>query len=509
MKSNIGHLEVAAGVAGLIKAACAVRDGRIPPTLHFSTPNPAIDLATTPFFVPIETRPWAACAGLRRAGVSSFGVGGTNAHVVLEEPPGRAPRQSTPAPLDFIASAPTEAALRATAGALAATLRSRPGLDASDVAFTLREGRRRMAAQLAVRADSVAAFAAALERRRGRRRDSAPGRRCNPRIPRPPCASAADRARSPATLDRACQGGLSRFGARPRSAMAGAASEAVPQLQRIDGDAAGMHFVKRIAANDPWLVDHCRDGVPVLPGAAVILLARAAAAAALASPTVVLESLAWRRMLQRGDDGLTVEIEVADGSRGDAVVRLREPGGTVAAEAQATTRERPRPAALDMAGIAQRCTGRFDVDRLYDAFAQRGFVYGAAFRRLTDIAVGSDECLARLAPADVPIAGDAGAFDAAMQAAFPLLGDDDVVWIPAGVGRTTLCAPDDRAALVHVRRTARDQDLFSAVRYRCRCRGPYPGGDGRCPFSACRTAHFDGDRMERGAARAGPRMPAR
>ncbi|WP_165950209.1 type I polyketide synthase [Actinomadura sp. GC306] len=85
VKTNIGHLEAAAGVAGLIKAALAVRHGTIPPNLHFGRWNPAIDAGRSRFFVPVEETPWPTGEGVRRAGVSSFGFGGTNAHVVLEE----------------------------------------------------------------------------------------------------------------------------------------------------------------------------------------------------------------------------------------------------------------------------------------------------------------------------------------------------------------------------------------------------------------------------------------
>src|SRR5262249_19994324 len=86
VKSNVGHLDAAAGVVGFIKAALAVHHGVIPPSLHFESPNPRIDFASSPFFVNAALRPWSQ-EGVRRAGVSSFGMGGTNVHVVLEQPP--------------------------------------------------------------------------------------------------------------------------------------------------------------------------------------------------------------------------------------------------------------------------------------------------------------------------------------------------------------------------------------------------------------------------------------
>src|SRR5229473_6200561 len=88
-KTNVGHLDIAAGVTGLINATHIVRDGVFPPTLHFKRPNPNFDFENSPFRVTGERSEWKADGGLRRAGVSGFGVGGTNAHVVLEQAPER------------------------------------------------------------------------------------------------------------------------------------------------------------------------------------------------------------------------------------------------------------------------------------------------------------------------------------------------------------------------------------------------------------------------------------
>jgi acyl transferase domain-containing protein/acyl carrier protein len=92
VKSNVGHLDSAAGVCGFIKTVLALKHAQVPPSLHCSTPNPNIDFGRTPFYVNTGLRPWPTrCDQPRRAGVSSFGIGGTNAHVVLEEAPSRAP----------------------------------------------------------------------------------------------------------------------------------------------------------------------------------------------------------------------------------------------------------------------------------------------------------------------------------------------------------------------------------------------------------------------------------
>ena len=118
VKSNVGHLEVAAGVASLIKAILSIKHARIAPTCHFNSPNPRIDFASTPFFVNKTAIDWPQGFSPRRAAVSSFGVGGTNAHLILEEAPQRESSRSAGAvanPL-LVVSARSEKALKELAG---------------------------------------------------------------------------------------------------------------------------------------------------------------------------------------------------------------------------------------------------------------------------------------------------------------------------------------------------------------------------------------------------------
>ena len=144
VKTNVGHLDTAAGMAGLIKTIQALKHRELPPSLHFETPNPRIDFASTPFHVSSRLTPWES-SGPRRAGVSSFGIGGTNAHVVLEEaPPAARPGESREWQL-LVLSARTPAALDAVAGELAARLRGAPEPELADVAHTLRVGRKAFA----------------------------------------------------------------------------------------------------------------------------------------------------------------------------------------------------------------------------------------------------------------------------------------------------------------------------------------------------------------------------
>ena len=141
VKSNFGHLSCAAGVAGLIKTVLVLEKGVIPPTVHYTEPNPAIDFGSSPFYVTTSPQPWERNGTPRRAGVSAFGVGGTNAHVVVEEAPERPPsRKRRPHQLLTFSARSPEALDEATAR-LAERLESRPDLDPADVAFTLHVGR--------------------------------------------------------------------------------------------------------------------------------------------------------------------------------------------------------------------------------------------------------------------------------------------------------------------------------------------------------------------------------
>ncbi len=141
VKSNIGHLEVAAGVVSLIKTILCLKHKAIPATLHFTSPNPELRLDETPFAVQSAYGPWE-WDGVLRAGVSSFGVGGTNAHLVVEEaPPVAAPAEPAD-PQVILLSTETEAALEESRNALAAALNETGAPSLSDVAFTL-AGRRK------------------------------------------------------------------------------------------------------------------------------------------------------------------------------------------------------------------------------------------------------------------------------------------------------------------------------------------------------------------------------
>lgn len=163
VKTNIGHTDAAAGVAGLIKTVLALEHKQLPPSLNFTRANPNIDFATSPFFVNTELNEWQTNGTPRRAGVSSFGIGGTNVHVVLEEAP-RVETHAGASRLQLLTlSTKTAAALEAARMNLAAYLKQHSEINLADVAFTLQTGRRSFAHRLALVCRDATEAAAALE----------------------------------------------------------------------------------------------------------------------------------------------------------------------------------------------------------------------------------------------------------------------------------------------------------------------------------------------------------
>ncbi|MEC0207770.1 beta-ketoacyl synthase N-terminal-like domain-containing protein [Paenibacillus ehimensis] len=171
VKTNIGHLDSAAGIAGLIKTVLCLQNKMLPPSLHYTEPNPKIDFANSPFYVNDRLREWKTDGHPRRAGVSSFGMGGTNAHVVLEEAPlaetarhpeerdafadvetgtGPGTERGTTGWNVIVLSAKTDTALRRKTERLIGYLQADRDVPLSDVAYTLAAGRETFARRLAV-----------------------------------------------------------------------------------------------------------------------------------------------------------------------------------------------------------------------------------------------------------------------------------------------------------------------------------------------------------------------
>ncbi|HEY3868275.1 MAG TPA: SDR family NAD(P)-dependent oxidoreductase [Actinocrinis sp.] len=163
-KTNLGHLEAAAGIAGLVKAILAIQHREVPPIVHLGTPNPRLDIDGTRVALPTQVEAWAAAGAGGYAGVSSFGMSGTNAHIVLGPAPAPQANQDAPsAPVEgFTLTARSEEAVRELAASHAAVLERLPEGDFAAFAYSATHGRARQPWRIAVRASDPAAAAAAL-----------------------------------------------------------------------------------------------------------------------------------------------------------------------------------------------------------------------------------------------------------------------------------------------------------------------------------------------------------
>ncbi|WP_343675058.1 beta-ketoacyl synthase N-terminal-like domain-containing protein [Chitinophaga sp.] len=144
VKSNIGHLDAAAGIASLIKAVLCVEKGMLVPSINFTAPNPGLQLGTSPFYVSRKVAPWPAQFDIRRAGISSLGVGGTNVHVVIEQAPAAERAEVTAHPHVVTLSAAGAANLQSAKAELAAYIRQHEELRLEDIAYTTVYGRRQL-----------------------------------------------------------------------------------------------------------------------------------------------------------------------------------------------------------------------------------------------------------------------------------------------------------------------------------------------------------------------------
>ncbi len=477
VKSNVGHLEGAAGIVGLAKVLLSFRHGRLAPSLpHSETLNPECDFAAAGFALQLEPGAWPERDGPRRAGLSAFGAGGTNVHMILEEPPTVAARPAlTGGRVPVVLSAPGESQLRASAAALAEALAADPRIALADVAHTLAVGREPMTERLALTAAStgelserLAAFANGDTGGILRGRAGTPPERPVPADPESAARHfvAGGNAAPVAGGRRIALPGIAF--ARERYWLEPASSRAAPARLHplIDANVSsvdGIAFRRRFRADEALMRDHRFAGTPMLPGAATLEMARAAAALALPSGTVsALANVVWLAPVVAADDGavdLRVALTPAPGGLAFEVIS----GAGTHARGTARTGATLLAERLDPAAIAARCGPPTPAADGYATLARHGLEYGASLRVLTRIAAGTDEVLAELdlTATDPACRLEPAAIDGALQAlvALPLLGRDgpalpfsvdEVAWTAA----PATGAPMPARLLVHARKVA-------------------------------------------------------
>lgn len=436
VKTNIGHLETAAGIAGILKALLAIRHGYIPANIHFEEVNPYINLKGTPFFIADKLTRWdAPPSGRRVAGVSSFGFGGANAHVVLEEY--IAPARQSPASQDpqlVVLSAKNDDRLDAYVQSLYAYL-AKTDVELNDLAFTLQVGRDEMPARLALVVSSMAELKQKLSeilegaKPQGSYHNLLGKKSAEVDTPVQPFIEQKDLSRlaelwvSGAKIDwRALhkaavprrvsaptypfarerhwvQGGEAK--AAKESALSIAAAPVLhPLVHRNTSTFEEQKFSARFTGDEFFLADHMVETQKILPGVAYLEMARAAGELSADANVRVIRNLRWERPLLVGSEAKDVEISlVPAGNEVKFTIRSVAGGSAVT---HCTGRlgydvDKPVPEYLDITGIRERCPEQVITrDELYPFLSSQGLKLGRGFQIVQNICANELESLAVL-----------------------------------------------------------------------------------------------------------------
>ncbi len=514
VKSNVGHLEAASGMAGLCKVLLQMRHGSLVPSLHADPPNPNIDFDSTPLRVQGGLAPWPRPEGTpRRAGLSSFGAGGANAHLVLEEYVTPPAATQEPGPYLFPLSTRVPERLPVLAAELADAL-ERGLADGSaphpaDVAFTLQQGREEWVDRMVVQASTIPELVARLRGDdparvwTGSARGPAASRAAAPTSTDPAAIAAAWAAGAPVSWP-------TRTGSRVPlpgypfeelrcwltetiwSPPAGrsTAGPVHPLLDGIDPAESldGLTYRTVFRPEHLYIDGHRLGDTRLLPAAAALEMARAAAESAGAGERLRLSHVRWLRPFVVDGTARTARTRLR---RGDTGTRfdLRDDTGELLAEGRVETLPAQAEQTIDIEALRARLDRRHEGTGLYADLTDAGLVYGPALRTVEWIAAGDGEALVRLRiPAEAaPFAGCAlhpSMIDGALHA-FAVLRDRDSgpAMVPYALTAAEVHAPVTDLGYAHVRAvgadrynlTLTDSDGHVRVRLRDLSLRPAPG----------------------------------
>jgi acyl transferase domain-containing protein/NAD(P)-dependent dehydrogenase (short-subunit alcohol dehydrogenase family)/pimeloyl-ACP methyl ester carboxylesterase/aryl carrier-like protein len=462
VKGNIGHTTMSAGIAGLLKVLLALRHGKLPPTVGFTTINPEIDLAGSPFFMIDRLRDWPVnMSGERIAAVSSFGFSGTNCHLVVAGSPPEPERRMVARREMIPVSARTESEFETLLHRLADALTS--SHDVGDVAFTMSTGRRHLAVRAAVVANHVDELRDKLRALAKRQvvESCWRGRVDETDASKVPPESGT----SPADLAVAHVGGQDIdwavvFRGRPVRRVVLPCYPLGGSRHWIGGGSRSTSAGGVLHPDDPLVADHQVEGQRVLAGAVSIELVVAEAERRGWSLPIRLGRIRWLRpfVVERP---IAVELELTD--RTYRIGDKAQPHGTGMCES--IELEQPQ---LDLAAARSRCARRVDIAALYRSFEASGLRYGPSFRLLSAIEAGDGELVATLVrPAVATVTVPAAILDGAFQAVAVLVDHDDVTpLVPVAVRSLDVHASLATVAHAVVRRRSNleyDIDVIDAA----------------------------------------------
>ncbi|MGE4043444.1 MAG: SDR family NAD(P)-dependent oxidoreductase [Acetobacteraceae bacterium] len=476
VKANIGHLEAAAGIAGLTRVVLQLRHRTLTPTHRHGPPNPNIDFAATPFRLQEVTEPWTGAAPLR-AGISSFGAGGANAHLLVEEY--RAPRTVADAhgPALFLLSARTNVQLHAYARRMADFLRTSPWCLA-DVCRTLQCGREPMATRLAFVARTLDEAADRLEHFIA----NDPGGVLHAELDddcaaEPPPAGAGLQDLAAAWVRGAAidwpaldlPGETVPLPAHPfmrrRYWLADSPLAATPTvashpfLDRALPSLDGATWEKRFQRADAVIRDHVVRGRFLVPGVVQLEMARAAAAS-VGRGTAVLADIVWPAPLEVPEAGIAATIVVR--RDGDALAFAITAGGIVTCQGRAVERGLEAGDGVDVDARRRGLPRHLAGQAIYDRLAAMGLAYGPGLRIVTDIWSDDRTLVAALSP--TPTDPEAGlppaVLDGALQSLLGFAGNGDTgLMVPFALGAVVPAGSLADARFVTATRWPGSQDV--------------------------------------------------
>ncbi|HEX9925047.1 MAG TPA: SDR family NAD(P)-dependent oxidoreductase, partial [Anaerolineae bacterium] len=457
VKSNIGHLEAAAGIAGLTKVLLQLKYGQLAPSLHAETLNPHIDFEKTPFKVQQELTPWQRpkinVDGTeqeypRRAGLSSFGAGGANAHLIIEEykPQVSGVKCQVSGPALFVLSAKNEVQLKTYAEQMLGFIEAEPGISVVELAYTLQVGREALESRLAFLAedtsaviDKLAAFVAGEEtiehgyQGRVKRSNDAFDlftadedieAALNNWIKKGKLGKLAELWVKGLDIDWSLLYGAetpARISlptypfARERhwisdeqltiSNEQSLASPFVlhPLVHRNISTMAEQRYSSVFSGAEFFLRDHQVQGEKVLPGVAYLEMARAAGELARDEPISYIRNVVWARPIRVKHEAvethLSLHLEATDevtfevSTMGEAGRRVVHARGSLEYSRGIAARE---PQRVDLQAVRQRCLDSMSKEQCYQHFKEQGLNYGPAFQVIEEVVSNQEEALARL-----------------------------------------------------------------------------------------------------------------
>ncbi len=444
VKSNIGHLDVAAGLAGTIKTALALQHGRIPPTINYHDASPHLDLANSPFYIADTATDFASGDQLRRAAVSSFGIGGTNSHTILEQAPEptKIDRTTHHGPYLVPLSARSEERLKEYAASLLAFVgaaqQAGAPLNLADVAYTLQIGREAMESRIICIVQDADELRTALEtycaghdriegcyRGRVEKNKGADGW-SDDEVQE--LVAIWLRNRQLPSLAKAWAKGFSidwgllhgdaaphrislptypfakeRYRLGPAAKAVGAATPGDimhPLVHRNNSGFSGLRFSTRLTGEEPFLRDHVVRGLRVLPAVVHLEMARVAVAAASGDVSSIgwwLRDVVWKSPVVVDSGVVDLHIELAVQADGEIAWEICSHASGKARIVHSRGRASPGTAVnphddVDIAGASAHCgEHKMEAAEFYAALAALELDYGPSYRVVTELSIGSDD----------------------------------------------------------------------------------------------------------------------